>query len=294
MLAAFLSALLTATAGGSEPLRDATGILVETTAPVQKVVTLAPSLAEIAASLLGEQNCSKIVGISEYSSFPDCIAKATSIGPFHRVRIETILGLAPDLILATKDGNPADSVERLRKLGRRVVVVSTTSLSEIEGSFRIIGAALGLREKGEAMAKDFREKLAHLSLNSGTVSSASRRVFVQVGADPLVTVGGRGFLPEALKSLGIELIFSDSKENYPRPSVEEVIRRKPDSIWVLSMGGNLASIQKWADDWNRFKTTPAVLHHQVEVIDGNDLTLPTPRLLVGLERLKKKLSEMRR
>src|SRR6478672_2161638 len=107
----------------------------------RRIVTLAPSLAELAADLAGEK-IERIVGVSEYTDFPPALKKVESIGPYHKFNLEKVVSLKPDLVLATSDGNSRDQVLHLRELGVPVVVVETQSLAQVVSSIRLIGQAM--------------------------------------------------------------------------------------------------------------------------------------------------------
>src|SRR5579885_2742507 len=83
---------------------DELGVTVPEGAKPARVVTLAPSLAEVAAAL-DPAHLERIVGVTEYTDFPPSLAKVESVGPYNRFNIEKVVSLKPDLVLATKDGN---------------------------------------------------------------------------------------------------------------------------------------------------------------------------------------------
>ena len=65
----------------------------------QRIVTLAPSLGELAADLAGG-NLGRIVGVSEYTDYPPTLKHVASIGPYSKVNLERVVALKPDLTSA--------------------------------------------------------------------------------------------------------------------------------------------------------------------------------------------------
>ena len=273
----------------SEVLIDATGTSVELGLHPQRIVTLAPSVAEIAADLLGT-DLDRIVGVSAQTNYPEQLNKKKSIGAFSAFNIEVVLSLKPDLILATFDGNPSDRVLKLRSLGLKVVVVKTQSPLDVSRAIRMIGAALGLTEKAAERATLFESKLAELSSKKKTENKP--RALLQIGDAPLVVAGGHSFLGEILVKSGVQNIYQEFRMSYPKPSIEDVLSRDPDLIIVVSMDTRLESAQTMIDSWRKFPRLKAVKTNKVFAISGDTLLRPSFRLLEGLAALNKIVEDL--
>ncbi len=276
-------------------LTDATGVQVALVDRPSRVVTLIPSLGELAAEVLGE-DLERIVGVSEYTDYPPAIAAAgkrvTSIGPYTRVDLEKILALKPDLVLASTDGNSRDQIQHLRELKIPVVVVKTESLGDVESAMRLVADAIGSSERGRAISGQFAAGLARIRARGGElVKSRARplKVLLQLDDRPLVVVGKKSFLHDALGVVGAENIYGDAGAGYPRPALEDVIRRNPDVIVVIGMGGNAGPFKVMASRWEKFPSLSAVKNKRIRVVDGDSLTRPTLRLLEGLSLLERAL-----
>ncbi|HLD99398.1 MAG TPA: cobalamin-binding protein [Bdellovibrionota bacterium] len=257
------------------------------TAP-RRIVTLMPSLGELAADLL-QTDLNRIVGISEYTDYPPGLKKAASIGRYDRFNIESVVALKPDLVLASQDGNPKDPVLHLRELGLNVLVVRTETFDEIKESMRLTGTALGFASRGAQMASQFEQGLSRIR-DRAAKRTGRPRVLLQIGDEPLVVAGGKSFLNESLTTIGALNVYSDSGTRYPKPSVEDVIQRKPEIILILALGRQSgksfeAAVRRWKD----FQSIPAVRNGKVFVIEADALLRPTLRLLEGLSILEKKV-----
>lgn len=203
--------------------------------------------------------------MSEFTVEPAALADRPKVGAFHRANLERIVSLKPDLILATRDGNSRDQVLRLESLGFQVVTVDSRTLQQIEQSFETIGNALGEGAAGKRAAHEFRGRLERLR---GTVK-ATPRVVIQLGSSPLV-VAGRSFVSEAVEVLGAKNVFRDFS-GYPKPSLEEVLRQKPDVLVVMGAA------------------TPPDLplaKFRVVRLTSDSLMRPSPSLVAGLVELK--------
>lgn len=285
MRVAMLLAMAAVFAGVAEAreLKDVTGARVVLKDRPARVVTLAPSLGELAADLLGG-DAKRIVGVSEYTDFPVSLKKVESIGPYVRVNLEKIVSLKPDLVLATLDGNPKDQVLHLRELGIPVVLVNTGSLSQVEESIRLVAEALGEGERGKAMALKLSKGIAEFKARAR--KRPPRKVLLQIGDNPLIGVGGGTFLHDAVGAVGASNIYADSPARYPRPSVEDVLKRDPEVILVLTLGGDPKIFAEMAQRWKEFGRLSAVRAGAVRIVEGDTVVRPTLRLLQGLKLLE--------
>lgn len=260
--------------------------------PVQprRIVTLVPSLGELAAQILGEE-MDRIVGVSEYTDFPPRLALKKSIGPYHRFNLETVIELKPDLALATTDGNSKDQIERLQQLKIPVVVVSTQTLAEVEVSMRTVAAALGYPERGEKMAAAFHAGIEAFKARAAQKRLVHRRVLLQLGDRPVVVAGGKSLLNELVALTGAKNVYEESGQGYPRPSIEDVIQRNPDMILVLALAGRPEEFEKMANAWKRFPNMNAVKNGRIHVLRADELLRPSLRMLDGLSQLNRMIRE---
>ena len=286
-----LSTLLGSSAWGRS-VKDATGTQVEVSSHPLRIVTLAPSLGELVAELL-EGRTDRIVGVSEFTDYPLGLQKIHRIGPYYKFNLESVISLKPDLVLATQDGNPKDEVLHLRELKVPVVVISTNTFKEVEDSISLVGEALGSQSSAKNLSKrlhagfeNFRKR-AHLR----EFQKISKKVALELDSNPVVVVGGGTFLNEALETVGAKNLYADSPVHYPRPAIEDLIKRDPDVILILALGSNPEnkedSFLKMARGWEQYPSLKAVKTKRVKVLRADELLRPSSRMLRGLELLEK-------
>ncbi len=225
-----------------------------------RIVVLAPSLGEIVADILPKGEVQKrLVGAVDGTDRPDWLKMVPRVGGFSRFDLEAVLALKPDLVLATEDGNPAEPVGRLARAGVSVIRVKTSTVAEITDSYRQIARALGQPERGANLVSEFQSRYQSASRQAAS-GGRKPKVVLQLGWDPLVVVGGRGYLAEALVAVGAENLFSDSSADaYPRPSVEEVVRRKPDIVVMVEMDGLSGQAATAAVRWKKLNVPVGIL-----------------------------------
>ncbi len=292
-LSLFLALLMTALPlaraenRGDKRVVDALGVSVQLVEKPARVVTLIPSLGELAADLC-ETHYERIVGVSDSTDYPPALKGRSSIGPYHHFNLERVVALKPDLVLATHSGNSKDQIEHLRELGLPVVVVRTESFAEIEQSIELVGKAMGSAPAATALLERFRTGITQLKNRAGARPVANRRrVMLELGDEPLIVAGGKSFLSEALALVGATNVFGDLASAYPRPSTEELIQRDPDAILVLALGDDTAYFAKLAANWKQHPKLKAFKNGNVKILRGDEILRPSLRLLEGLARLER-------
>ena len=270
----------------------------------RRIIPLLPSLAEIAVDILGSDE--RIAGVSEYSDFPLSLKKKTSIGPFSKPNLETIISLKPDLVLASSDGSPPAVVARLRKLGFSVLSVGTDSIEKVRASYTSLGEAFEKKKEASAAVARFDAEIASIrdrakkraeSAAPGRMKSVGTdpekisplRVLIQVGDEPLYVAGGASFLNEALVILGVKNVFADAPLAYPHASVEDILRRDPEVILLVSLGDDLKPFERARKKWEAYPTLAATKNRRILISRSDSLVRPGPRLPGGLRDLERLL-----
>src|SRR6185437_4262442 len=98
--------------------------------------------------------------------------------------------------------------------------------------------------RGEVVADRFAKSLAEIRARGQARVAHRRRVLIQLDQQPLIVAGGHSFLSEALETVGAKNIYGNSPTAYPRPSIEDVLKRNPDSIIVIAFGPDLKPFQR--------------------------------------------------
>ena len=99
ILALFLSRL---SATAQIVINDDLGRSVRLSSPAQRIVSLAPSITE---SLYALGAADQVCGVTDYCTFPEDARRKPHVGGMTTPSIEAIVGLNPDLIIVSKEGN---------------------------------------------------------------------------------------------------------------------------------------------------------------------------------------------
>lgn len=275
-----LGVLLTASAGftdGNIPGR-------RSTAPPERIVSLAPSMTEILFSLgLG----SRIVGVTSFCDQPEEAKKKQKIGGMSNPSLEAVVSLRPDLVVMTTDGNPREFEERLHLLKIPTYVWKGRALAGLPQGVRELGAELGVPEKADELARKIETALAGRKVTSKKTKKhrmQSPKALFIVWPEPLIVAGPGTAIDDALTLLGVRNIASPTRTTYPKYSLEEVIYQAPDVIFVGQGHVNMKDISKGL--LKKLSMVPAVKNGAVCYVSDSLYRLG-PRVIKGIEELEK-------
>lgn len=199
--------------------------------PPKRIVSLAPSLTELACSLGLEQN---LVGVTTYCDRPASVKGKPTVGGPANPSLEAVLNLKPDLVLVDEEGIGSRLAQRLQKLGIRTVTFRGSRLDKLVPAIRQLGQDLGVSPAAERLASRI-----EIGLQGGKRSKAPLRTLFVIWPDPLVAAGPGSLLDDVMQQIGFENIAHDARSGYPRLSLEAVISRNPQLI-VVGQGEKLS------------------------------------------------------
>ncbi|HCX88990.1 MAG TPA: cobalamin-binding protein [Deltaproteobacteria bacterium] len=260
---------------------DEMGRRVDIPSPPQRIVSLAPSITETLYYLnLGK----RIVGVTEFSNYPDEARRKPKVGSYINLNIEKIISLKPDLIIAIADGNKKESVDALERLGYSVYAINPRCVKDVFRTIVNIGKITDCVDRANKLIKELKSRINYIE--SRTRGIERPRVFFQIGINPVVTVGKDTFHNDLIKMAGGLNISGNEKAKYPRYSMEEVLLNTPDIIIISSMdrGGGFDRKKR---EWMKWKSIPAVKNGRIYVIDSDLVDHPSPRIIDGLEELSR-------
>ncbi len=264
---------------GAMELIDQVGNTVTIPEKPKRVVCLSPSLTEIVYAL-GREDI--LVGATRFSDYPEAAKKLPRVGTYVRPDLEKIVALAPDLCLATRDGNPLVAVQKIQALGIPVFALDPRNLEQVMESVSLIGNALNAQKKAEILVKDMQRRKKQIT-NRIKTTTTNPTVFFQIDASPMVSAGSNTFIDELIHLAG-GINLTAGPRQYPRFSWEEILHLKPEIVAITSMAGG-QSPEELKNDWQRWPTIPAVKNNRVAVVEASLFDRPTPRLIEGLEKL---------
>ena len=262
---------------------DEAGRTVRIPQPVQRIVSLAPSLTETLYAL-GLQD--RLVGDTDYCDYPEDAQKKRKVGGAINPNFEEIAALRPDLVLVIKSLNRYDTVRALDELGIPVYATDPRTVDEIISSTGRLAEILGTEETGSALAADMEHRLSDLQKRLAPLPP--RKVLFIVWAEPLISIGKDTFIADALRRAGAVSIV-DSSQSWPQVNLEEVVKLHPE--YLVFATGHGESV---AHDMDAFSGLPgwrlldAVRNRKFAVI-SDAVNRPAPRIVSAIEDLARQL-----
>jgi iron complex transport system substrate-binding protein len=262
-------------------VHDDTGAVVRLSRPAQRIVALAPHLAE---TLFAAGAGDRLVGTVDFSDYPEAAGKVARVGGYSRIDLEAVVALQPDLIVAWQSGNSPADIAKLRGMGFPVYLSQPDRLADVAGEIERLGRLAGTPETAGALARDYRARLAGLERRYGNEPVV--RTFYEIWKQPLSTVGGRQIISSVIRLCGGENVFGQLEAIAPVVSVEAVIAADPEAIVASGMD---EARPEWLDDWRRWPAMTAVARDNLFFVPPDLIQRHTPRLLDGAERLCRSL-----
>jgi iron complex transport system substrate-binding protein len=253
---------------------DDRGVTILLGQPAQRIVTLAPHLAEIAfAAGAG----AKLTGVSSFSRHPAEAQRSPVVASHGRVDIERLIALRPDLVLAWQSGNSPLQIDRLERIGIRVFVTEVRTLADIPRIVRVVGALAGSMEVAESRARQFENEIADLYKRYAEERRVA--VFLEIWHTPLLTVNGAHLISDALRLCGGRNVFAAGRTLTPLVSREQILDARPEAIVTSGFGSE--ALQAWGG----LELVPAVRNRRIYAIDPDRLHAQGPHVLEGVRAL---------
>jgi iron complex transport system substrate-binding protein len=251
--------------------------------PPERIVSLAPNVTEILFAMgLG----AKVVGVTTFCDYPPGAGEKPKVGGMSNPSLEAVVASEPDIVVMTTDGNPKWFEERLRNLGIRTHVLAARRIYGLPDTIRELGGLLGVAEKAEGLALRIGNALKEYKAGR----PRGKKVLFIIWPEPLIVAGPGTGVDDAITLLGYENIAARAGVNYPRYSVEEVIRQMPDYIVIGRAMGYGDAVELSARLRERLMSTPALKEGNVRYMSDRLYRLG-PRVIDGIRELSELLGE---
>lgn len=257
--------------------------------PPERIVSLSPSSTEILFALgLGE----KVVGVDTYSDYPEETENITKVGSFATISIEAVLGLTPDLVVAT-GGVQRPVVEELeeplRSINGSIVVLYPKNVSAVLSDISLVGKITGRMAEANILVADMEERIQEVVDQTQDVSRL--RVYVEYYFNGgYWSFGSQSMINEMIYKAGGVNIFSDYAGTYMSTNDEAIFNADPEVI-VISKGamadscGLTPDVIKGRAGWDQLSS---IQNDRIYEIDEPIITRPGPRIVDAIEELASK------
>jgi iron complex transport system substrate-binding protein len=246
----------------------------------RRIVCLTAETAEIAFRLGAGD---RVVGVPGTARRPAAALERARVGGFTTFRLDKILALEPDLVLAFSDLQ-RDVVRDLIGAGATVLCTNQRSFDDVLSAILLIGGALGCERPARELIRDMQDELRQVREYSAAWPDRPR-VYFEEWMDPLIA--GIRWVSEAIEIAGGRDVFAELRDRRAAPerivAPEAVVERDPQIILASWCGKpvdprQIASRPGWAH-------IAAVKRNQIHEVDGADILAPGPSLVHGVRRI---------
>lgn len=250
-----------------------------------RIVALAPHIVEMLFDIgVGD----KIVGAVEYSDHPEAALDIPRVGGYHGMKIEKILELQPDLVIAWQSGNQVADIEKMQKLGLKVVFSNPSDIADVAKELRYFGSLTGSDVAAEKAATQYESDLKAISEKHK--NSKSVPVFYQLWPEPMMTINKDTWINQLIEICQGQNVFGDNPTAYPKIGIENVIVAQPE---IIVMPNERSDKEQPVLDWHKWPEIPAVKNNRFVRVNADLLHRFSTRMLSGVEDLCTKIDAVR-
>ena len=264
-------------------------IFQEVHAAPQRVISTSPAITEILFALGAGD---RVVGVTDYCSFPKKACLLPTIGGPLNPSTETWIALKPDLIIVQEDSIVINKHATILKIP--ILKVSVNNLENILTSIQVIADSMQVSKRGNQLVDKINAEIEQYRIRLRKLKPRQVLMLLSDTNDPsrdLYAVGRDTFLNELLSIAGGENILPDTMATYPKISKEFIIAKSPEIIIEIGPKSNLSSdgILGRKKTWGKYPTLNAVKNNRLYFIGADYILIPGPRLVNILDDLTRNI-----
>jgi ABC-type Fe3+-hydroxamate transport system substrate-binding protein len=192
----------------------------------KRIISLVPSLTELVIDLgLSEQ----LEGRTRFCVRPEQVVKDIPIiGGTKNPRVDKILDMNPDFIIANKEENREEDVCELReKSSAHVEITDISTIDEALNTIDRLGTLLNSEAKALKLAAEINKELHRRP------GKESLRTAYFIWKEPWMSAGSDTYIHDVLKHWNLENVFGHLKR-YPTVELEQLAAYEPEIIILSS------------------------------------------------------------
>jgi iron complex transport system substrate-binding protein len=248
-----------------------------------RLISICPSNTELAAYLGLKDN---LVALDDFSNWPEDISHLPRLGPDLSINMDLLETYKPDLVLASLSVPGMEkNVNELIKRNIPHIVFDPQSFQDIADNLVLLGKATGKEKETIHTIEKYHHIITTYKEIAATIIQPNT-VYFEWWPNPIFTPGKINWLTELSQLAGAKNIFDDVELASVQTTWEDVHRRNPEHI-CLSWVGVKQSKMKREHVLKRKDAAnlQAVQNGHIHLLEEELFCRPSPRLLVGLQKL---------
>jgi ABC-type Fe3+-hydroxamate transport system substrate-binding protein len=206
-------------------LKDQLGRMLNFEQSPQKIVSLVPSISE----LLWDMNLQdELVGVTKFCIHPkDLRAEKAIVGGTKNVKIERLMALQPDFVIANLEENTKDEIEAISKLVP-TYISDINSIEEMRAFILDMGKICNRELESKSILKKVKETM------DGIIPfHPIRTALYLIWNDPFMSIGNDTFINHMMEKVGYTNCLSN-KTRYPVLTESDILELNPSEILLSS------------------------------------------------------------
>ncbi len=264
-------------------LTDGLGRTVTLTQPAQRIVSLAPSVAE---SLFAIGAGGQVVAREDTTTYPPEAAQLPSVGSlWGGLPLEAILSYEPDLVIVAEITSPED-VQKMEEAGLTVFrQANPKTFDDLYQNLRDLATLTGHQQEAEDLIAQLQERVQTVEQALADVQETPSVFYELDATDPSNpwTSGPGTFISFVIQQAKGRNVGDILDGEWAQMSIEALVEQDPDIILLADApyGVTPESVAQRAG-WGALT---AVKEGRVYPFEPSLLSVPGPRLVDGLETL---------
>lgn len=249
--------------------------------PAMRLVALACSNTEIVCAL-GRGDW--LVGVDDHSDHPpEVVGRLPRVGKDLDIDADRVAALEPDLVLAslTVPGHEK-VVARLAERRLDLLVLAPKRLADVYSGIELVGRVLDVPDRAADVVGRMRAAIERPAVGDGPP------VLVEWWPKPVIAAGARSWVDDLLRAAGASNALGDADCASAVVSDEQVVALAPAAVVVSWCGVRPEKYRpEVVTGRPAWRDVPAVARGQVHCIPEALLGRPGPRLVEGVEALRR-------
>lgn len=205
-------------------------------ADTSRLISIGGSLTEIIYAL-GEEE--RLVARDQTALYPEAALELPDVGYMRALSPEGVLSVNPSAILIIEGSGPQETLDVLSKASVPYVTVPESYSHEgILTKVRVVGAALGVEEKAEALAQKLDAELAAAEAITRDVPARKKVLFVLSIQGGKINASGTDTAANGIIALAGADNAVTEYQGYKTLTDEAIISADPDLILMMDNGGD--------------------------------------------------------
>ncbi|MGA9047890.1 MAG: cobalamin-binding protein [Dehalococcoidia bacterium] len=246
----------------------------------QRIVSLAPSNTEILFAIGLDD---RIVGVTDYCDYPEAAKTKTRVAGYSNPDLEQLVSVQPDLVVA-ESIQEKTVLPTLERLGMTVFVTEAYTLDTILNDISVLGKITGKSGQAGHLVDAMNSKINEVISKTQNLSPTQRpKVMYATWADPIWTMGANTYIDDVIEKAGGTNIYEKDFEKARAVSLESVVEKNPQVIFVSGMETTGDAVYNDIKDNTRLYAVDAVINNRIfKISDANLIERPGPRIVDGL------------